>query len=379
MKDEEFSKKQIRGIARKCPHCTEIRKNNNVNILSFLISLEPNPARIQIYCDTRTVITLRVFDGTARHIIKPNCSLKDVEHILRDPPELSLLNLDKLPFDPDSSHSSSKQGRDTTPPNMEPSTMTMTDEYMLDVGETILAAESEALKAHHHALKIHKERNHEPELEYACSFPSHVMDQVETIIHGGSSSSSNLKPRMVCAATDGQSAVFVYENGSWRATKELAKGLMTNLMRHSSPPTYVSLGSKGRYYASFEDGKKVWEGPQSMDVFFLKKPVRCIAFGRTVNDYMVVYEDGTWKYSGSIPRDLEDLLYSNNGEAIGVSSITLGAHGEYFAKDDRGNMWWGGLSDVVQEVLDEVIEDGNEIDFMDFGSLKDSYFLIYKC
>mmetsp|Transcript_9793 Transcript_9793/g.18414 ORF Transcript_9793/g.18414 Transcript_9793/m.18414 type:complete len:378 (-) Transcript_9793:101-1234(-) len=377
MTDGEFSKKQIRRIAIKCPQCTEILKNNkNSNILSFLISIQPNPARVQIYCDTRTVITLRVFDGTVRHIIKPNCSLKDVEHILKDPPELSLLNLDKLPYDNGSSTTKKKEEDEK-----EEQPIIMTDEYMLDIGETILAAESEALKAHYHALKIQMERSHEPEVEFACSFPSHVMDQVEKIIHDGPSSTSSIrkKQRMICAATDGQSAVFIYESGLWRATKELSKGLMTQLLRHSSPPTYVSLGSKGRYYASFQDGKKVWEGPQSMDLFFLKKPVRCIAFGRTVDDFMVVYEDGTWKYSGSIPRDLVNILNSKNGAAILVRCITMGANGEYFLKDVQGNMWWGGLSNVVNGVLDEVIDDGNEIDFMDFGSLNDSYFLIYKC
>jgi hypothetical protein len=298
--------------------------------------------------------------------------LKDVEHILRDPPQLSLLDLEKLPYD----HESSSKGKENGTTEITKEPITMTDEYMLDIGETILAAESEALKSHYQALKIHKERHHEPELEYACSFPNHVMDQVEKIIHG---SSAIHKQRMICAAIDGQSAVFLYESGLWRATKELSKGLMTLLLRHSSPPTYVSLGSKGRYYATFEDGKKVWEGPQPMDLFFLKKPVRCIAFGRTVNDFIVVYEDGTWKHSGTIPRDLENLLHSKNGETILVSCITLGVNGEYFLKDRRGNMWWGGLSDVVHEVVDEVLEDGNEIDFMDFGSLKDSYFLIYKC
>jgi hypothetical protein len=151
---------------------------------------------------------------------------------------------------------------------------------------------------------------------------------------------------------------------------------MAVLMRNGSPPTYVSLGSKGRYYASFEDGKKVWEGPDTMDIFFLKKPVRCIAFGRTVDDFIVVYDDGTWKKSGSIPHDLSNILETINN---GISCITLGVNGEYFVKDCYGKMWWGGLSDMVNQVLDEVMEEdgGVEIEFMDFGSFQDSYFLIY--
>ena len=51
------------------------------------------------------------------------------------------------------------------------------------------------------------------------------------------------------------------------ATSNIPKGLKEKLISHDSPPVYVSLGSKGRYYAAFLDGKKVWDGPDSMDFF----------------------------------------------------------------------------------------------------------------
>jgi hypothetical protein len=346
--------KEVRMIANKTPSCREITKGKS-NTLSFLLSTEPTPARMQIYCDTGTVVTMRIFDKTIRHIFKHKCSIRDVEHIFRNPPGLSLLNLDDLQYDATNGTKDS-----------------MSDNEMLEIGETILAAESEAIKSHY--LNLKKNRgNQMSEKEYACSFPDQVMQQVENILEGSSGNSG----RITCAAINGKSAVFIYQSGRWKATDKIPRQLLTKLLQHKSAPVYISIGSKDRYYASFEDGKKVWDGPKSMDFFFLQKPVRCVAFGRAANDIVVVYEDGSWKHFGNISTGLNALL-TDNGRASNIDCITMGANGEYFVKDKEGQMWWGGVSEVIEEVFNEMDENGRELQFVDFGCLNDSYFMMYN-
>mmetsp|Transcript_14142 Transcript_14142/g.21220 ORF Transcript_14142/g.21220 Transcript_14142/m.21220 type:complete len:357 (-) Transcript_14142:75-1145(-) len=353
MDGKELSSEEVRKIANKTPNCREITKGKS-NTLSFLLSTEPNPARMQIYCDTGTVVTMRIFDNTIRHIFKHKCSIKDVENIFQTPPVLSLLNLDELQHD------------DTTGTKE-----SMSDNQMLEIGETILAAESEAIKSHYLSLRKHR-GDQIPEKEYACSFPDQVMTEVEKILQASTGNSG----RIACAATNGNSAVFVYQTGRWKATDKIPRGLLTKMLQHKSAPVYVSIGGKDRYYASFEDGKKVWDGPKSMDFFFLKKPVRCVAFGRATNDIVVVYEDGSWKHFGNIPNGLNTLL-TENGRASNIDCITMGANGEYFVKDKEGQMWWGGVSEVIDEIFNDMEEKGRDLQFVDFGCMKDSYFMMY--
>jgi hypothetical protein len=346
-----LSSKEVRKIAKTFSNCREIPTNKSSNTLSFLLATEPNPARIQIHCDTGTVITLRIFDKLVRHIFKHKCALRDVENIFRNPPELSVTKLDEL----------QEKGKRAS----------MSDGQMLDIGETILAAESEALKSHNHSIQKYRE-DLMPEKEYACSFPSCVMKEVDHILQ----SPSGKKGRIACAATNGNSAVFLYQHGHWKGTDGIPRKLSRKLLQHKSSPTYLSMGSKERYYASFEDGKKVWDGPQSMDFFFLKKPVHCVAFGRAVNDFIVVYEDGSWKHFGNMPSGLNKLL-TENGRANNIDCITMGANNEYFVKDKDGQLWWGGVSTMMDQVFNEMTEHGKELQFVDFGCMEDSYFMMY--
>lgn len=352
---QKLSSSEVRKIAKTFSNCREVTSaNESSNTLSFLLANEQNPARIQIHCDTGTVITLRIFDKLVRQIFKHRCALKDVENIFKSPPELSITKLDELQYD------DTEGTRDS-----------MSDSQMLDIGETILAAESEALKSHYHSLQKCRD-DAMPEKEYACSFPADVMKQVDHILQ----SSSSGRGRITCAATNGMSAVFLYQNGHWKGTDNVPRNLLRKLLQHKSSPTYLSMGSKDRYYASFEDRKKVWDGPKSMDFFFLKKPVRCVAFGRAVNDIIVVYEDGSWKHFGNMPSGLNTLL-TENGRANNIECITLGANDEYFVKDEAGQMWWGGVSKMVDGVFNEMTEKGKELQFIDFGCMEDSYFMIY--
>jgi len=367
MREQELSKKDVRRIANKIPNCTEVKSKSSVNVLSFLKSTERadhHPARIQVYCDTGTVITLRVFNGAIRQIFQRNCTLEVVGVILKNPPELSLINLDEqLKLGQESSESSCNCND--------------SDGHMLEIGETILAAESEALKAHYFSLTGGKEEKLTSVLEYACSFPEVIMDQVERMINA----STKENDRITCAATDGPSSVFLLKSGRWRATDNIPKAVFLKLKEHESAtkPKYVSLGTRKRYFLSFANGKQFWEGPKTMDVLFFKKSVRCVAFGRAIDDVFVVYQDSTWKRGGKMPEGLEQLLKEEKNISDNLDCVTMGANGEYFVKSKDGQMFWGGVSDKITQVFNEQEEENKTLEFIDFGGTPGSagsYFMI---
>ena len=41
-----------------------------------------------------------------------------------------------------------------------------------------------------------------------------------------------------------------------------------------------------------------------MDLLFLVRPVRCVAFGGEKEDIVVVYDDGSWKHLGTLPDNV---------------------------------------------------------------------------
>ena len=75
-----------------------------------------------------------------------------------------------------------------------------------------------------------------------------------------------------------------------------------------------------------------------MDLLFLLRPVRCVAFGGEKEDIVVVYDDGSWKHLGTLPPDLEEFLMEG-GRKKNIVSITLGSNGEFFVKNKDGSMW----------------------------------------
>ncbi len=364
-----FQRSDVRKIALGTPNCVEIRPpKHHPNILSFLKITEPDPARIQIYVDTGTVVILRVLNGSVRHMFIPKCKFKKLESIFKDPQELSLTDLNQLQKVDNTNGSANV-------PNDEKGSTTMTDDVLLEIGETVLAAESEALKSHYTSLK---KKSLEENLK--CPWMYHfsnqdVAKQVQRITTSSKAKLDSIK----CIAMNGTSAIFLHGKGKgWTVSGKIPSALWTKLSQTKSIPTYASLGSKGRYYVSFKNNKTNWDGPKSMDLLFLVRPVRCVAFGVGIDDIIVVYKDGSWKHFGSIPTELEKILYKD-GKSRNVECITLGPHGEYFVRDRNGSTWWGGLSGKVESSIQKMKSDtGKTVEFIDFGDSAGTFLIMFK-
>jgi hypothetical protein len=205
-------------------------------------------------------------------------------------------------------------------------------------------------------------------------------------------------------ATSGRGTVFLYGNGGVAYTPNIPRSLHHKLSqlrsntKMSSRPSYVSLGSKDRFYCAFHDGTYCLKGPKSLE----KELKRCfaasvsavasvpsmlqphvpplsqmpvsVAFGSTWESWFVVFPDGSWKFQGKIPADLSHKLASRKDRGDLVR-VTLGPSGEWFVKARNGRMWWGGLTDAADASIQRLLKD-HELCFLDFGE-DGSYFVSY--
>jgi hypothetical protein len=205
-------------------------------------------------------------------------------------------------------------------------------------------------------------------------------------------------------ATNGRGTVFLYGNGGVAYTPSIPRPLHHKLSqlrtntRMSSRPSYVSLGSKDRYYCSFHDGTYSVKGPKTLERELKRcfappqmpggggggagpappppppPPPVSVAFGGTWEAWFAVFGDGSWKFQGKIPPDLSDKLASR-GDRGDLVRVTLGPSGEWFVKARNGRMWWGGLTDAADAAVQQLLA-SHELCFLDFGE-DGSYFVSY--
>mmetsp|Transcript_19199 Transcript_19199/g.27770 ORF Transcript_19199/g.27770 Transcript_19199/m.27770 type:complete len:330 (+) Transcript_19199:3-992(+) len=273
-----------------------------------------------------------------------------------------------------------------------------------DVGLAILMSESEKLESLAHGMEEERcmaatthdcddddeedasssscSSGEKGEKEYAYGLPEESLEVVEHFLQ---------EETLGCMSTNGKGTIFLSQNGHAAYTSHIPKALRNILQqRQTSLPTpiYVSIGTKARFYVEFEDGKAEWYGPEKLsDCLEVNADldISSVAFGKLWDTFFVVFSDGSWEYHGKgLPRGLVRLVVEDRRRLSDLATVTLGPRGEWFVVAKNGRSWWGGLSDdldnVISDVLDEADdEDGKErvVDFIDFGE-KDSYFLIYE-
>ena len=140
-------------------------------------------------------------------------------------------------------------------------------------------------------------------------------------------------------ATNGTATIALYDEGGFAWTSGLPKLLHNKLNGRSikSPrPTLVALGSEGRYFIQFADGKFEWVGSDEMGekVKSNSSRVVSVSFGQHFNDYVIVFEHGGFSYSGVLAVD--NIIRSNGKKKL--LGMALGPNGEYWLKMEH--MFW---------------------------------------
>jgi hypothetical protein len=190
---------------------------------------------------------------------------------------------------------------------------------------------------------------------------------------------------VVSIATTGDATIMLYEDGASSWTAGLTDNLYNKLKGRQDTlpsPTYVAMGSGGRYYIEFADGKSEWVGPKAI-CKYLQNPeafgvhsrdgVRSVAFGADFDTYFIVYNGGYWNHGGGIPTGLVDLLERREC-AADLDHVSLGPGGEWYLAATNGRAWWGGVPDDFGEFIKDV---KNSIEFVDFGE-GGSYIIRYN-
>lgn len=168
--------------------------------------------------------------------------------------------------------------------------------------------------------------------------------------------------------------ICLKEDGGWAYSSglpnNLHKLLHTRATSHPSP-LYVALGTEGRYYIRFANGKSEWVGPEGMTTLLNQetRKVRSVAFGSDWSTYFVAFEDGWWSYSGSIPLGLQRKIEAR-GNTADLEKVSLGPNDEWALFARNGRIWWDGGRDF----LDEAANVKNDLTDIEFGP-DHSYFI----
>jgi hypothetical protein len=385
---DSCTKLEIEAVRRRAEGVPGVREvvptsGRSPLFATFLVGLldestpDPNKlARVTVF-SSGTISTSRVLLGQVRQSFRRNVSELDVvEKILRDPPTLTIID-----------HSIVyNEGKLTIRSEIE----------LADIGLAILQGEKEKLESHRsHLSAIQKVSNTEdtvkeqkqPDIalnltqgmEFQFSLPASSMKHVDQCL----SDIMSLKKLVRCVGTNGRSTVFLYGNGGVAYTPLIPKPLYQKLsqLRNSrveSRPFYVSLGSRDRFFCSFNDGSFSFKGPKELDKELKQclKPPRSVSFANTWDSYFVVFHNGEWKYHGkSIPEGLKDKLYERK-EKADLVCVNLGPSGEWYLKAENGRVWWGGVSKDTDKAIMDLLHEGHALHMLDFGD-DGSYFVSY--
>jgi len=196
--------------------------------------------------------------------------------------------------------------------------------------------------------------------------------------------------------TNGEGCIVLRENGAFNVVGHIPKILEEYLFQDDAPfPEYIALGSNDRYFVKFDDGSYYFYGPNSLTRILNEKvtkiqkgkgknrgaknnvSIASVAFGKELDDFFIVFTDGSWECDGELHKGLDKLL-NDRGNRADLLWVSLGPDNEFCVKARNGRVWWGGVSDEINEALFDITE-GSETDvkYISFG-VDGSYFLTHR-
>ena len=172
--------------------------------------------------------------------------------------------------------------------------------------------------------------------------------------------------------------IMLYENGGWSWTIGIPKYLHNKLngrQRTLPIPTYVAIGSMGRYYIEFADGQVEFVACEEMKQTLCrtKKKIKSIAFGVSWNSFAIVYIDGCF-HIWNVPHGLDHLIRYRRKNKTDLDCISLGPAGEWYMSAKNQKAWWDGLT---TQTMNQIQKYKHQIKFLDFPG-NDGYILRYS-
>lgn len=359
--------KAILACAEGIPGCQAL-PTCSPSQLSFLLT-QPQIARVHIFADTGTIATMRILHGQVRTVFRRNVHRTDtVERALRTPATLTQIASSSC----DALLSPAAQWE------------------VLDLAITILQNEREQLGQHLQSLQPATNNNTENfaearqfhcllGMEFQFSLPEENMKHVDKCLSEIQAMGKLLRGM----STNGKGSVFLYGNGGVAYTPNIPKPLAHALKQLNAQerPSFISLGTKDRYFVALQNKACLCKGPPKLQLELDHAPQellppRSVSFGANYDTFFLVFADGSWTHNGrDIPRALKDQLMARQ-EREDLVCCMIGPQSEWFFKAQNGRTWWGGLSLAMDDAVQELLDTGHELQFMDFG-VDGSYFLSY--
>jgi hypothetical protein len=389
--------KDVRSIVTTVHPDARETATHGASVLSFMVGMHSKETlcRINVYLETGTVGCVKVLNDQVRECFQQvsTPSREALTKVLHKPPKFAML-MEQVAEDGTYVNTTAVDARDVT-----------AKIELAEVGVCILMGEREKLQTHLKAIQASSSSDDKDDddttvqseaevseqtddddddddkvmagLEFDYSLSEDVLLQTDQCLEDITA----MDKQVSCVSTNGKGCVFLYGNGGVAYTPNIPKQLYHKLKALKSNPTrpsYVAIGTRERYYVSFHNGTFDWKGPKSLGNTLKKvsKPPRCIAFGPAQDAYFVVYHDGSWEYNGrSIPNELIEKLKERK-ERPDLVCVTLGPKGEWFLRTENGRLWWGGIGDELDELIQSLLESDRFLNFLDFGE-DHSYFVSY--
>lgn len=337
------------------------------SVLSFMAGMQSKETvvRLNIYLETGTLGCCRVISDQVRECFKTNVGEEEaLMKALQNPPKFAMLNDESL------------SGVDLT-----------AKIELAEVGVCILMGERERLQKHlasrqNSIEEVNSSDGSEVEdestisgMEFEFSLHEDVSIQTDQCLQD----IANMGKQVTCVSTNGRGCVFLYGHGGVAYTSHIPKQLYQKLKSlkksNSARPNYIAIGTRDRFYASFHNQTFEWKGPKSLGILLKKvrKPPRSVAFGGNYDCYFVVHHDGSWECSN---KGIPEALDENLNMVENLMCVTLGPKGEWFIRTENGRLFWGGITDELDELVQSLLEQDRYLNFMDFGE-DGSYFVSY--
>lgn len=169
---------------------------------------------------------------------------------------------------------------------------------------------------------------------------------------------------VLCTSRDGQSSW----SGGGGVPKAVDKALRTRIGEHRSP-TAIALGTEGRYFMQFANGKELWYGSQNFKAEIASNyGVKMVAFGEHFNSYFVFYEDGSAEWC-NLPTTMHKFLKGRRKNLPGIDFVSVGKLGTYFIRFEDGSWRSAGFSTAENSLVKETKTQGDirEIYFVNCG------------
>ena len=148
--------------------------------------------------------------------------------------------------------------------------------------------------------------------------------------------------------------------------------------RSLSPPTFVAMGTHGRFFVKFADGTAEWEGDaphvrrehmspytpdgHTTDKFNEQIKTRAstavaVAFGQD-DAFFIIQTNGGFAHSGNIPDALYRDIRRREHRGKDLADVNLGPRGEWWVSWTDGTWAVGGHSRRCRDDLEELAQDG---------------------